>query len=400
MSSLPDYSCSRAILIGTATYKDSRFPSVPAAANSLTGMREVLTDPRLCGWPSERITFLRDPAESPRLIQRLRRLAKETKDVLLVYFVGHGTILRRGKLCLAISDTDADDPDITGLEYDRIRDALLDSPARMKVVILDCCYAGRAIEALAANETGIADSTDIRGVYTMTASDQIAHVPPPNGQADVATSFTGEFLDLVRKGVYGGPIQLTMSDIYVHLRYRLQARGLPEPNQRGTDTASMFAFVRNAARDRDRQSRTQSGHGLVILDAIYDAMVAHARVEHPNTACGVIAGPSGSDRPKRFIPMWNAEESPIFWRFDTKQQMTAWLEMDRVDEQPVIIYYSHTATPAYPSRTTIAYAAEPHAHYVIVSTRDLPEVEVRSFSIVDGVVTEEDIHVVSSYDYL
>jgi len=79
--------------------------------------------------------------------------------------------------------------------------------------------------------------------------------------------------------------------------------------------------------------------------------------------------------------------------------------MDDRDEEPVVIYHSHTATEAYPSRTDISYANEPGAHYVLVSTRDgahAPDydgpVEFRSYRIVDGVVTEEEVRVVPSYD--
>ena len=32
----------------------------------------------------------------------------------------------------------------------------------------------------------------------------------------------------------------------------------------------------------------------------YDAIVAHAKRDHPDEACGVVAGPAGSDRPERF----------------------------------------------------------------------------------------------------
>jgi proteasome lid subunit RPN8/RPN11 len=64
------------------------------------------------------------------------------------------------------------------------------------------------------------------------------------------------------------------------------------------------------------------------------------------------------------------------------------------DEEPVVIYHSHTATEAYPSRTDIAYASEPNAHYVLVSTREPERTEFRSFSIVDGVVAEEPVEVV------
>lgn len=78
--------------------------------------------------------------------------------------------------------------------------------------------------------------------------------------------------------------------------------------------------------------------------------------------------------------------------------------MDERDEEPVVIYHSHTATEAYPSRTDINLAQEPGAHYVLVSTRDGADdpvydgpVEFRSYRIVDGEVTEEEVRVVGSY---
>ena len=109
---------------------------------------------------------------------------------------------------------------------------------------------------------------------------------------------------------------------------------------------------------------------LVIQADLVDAMVAHARADHPDEACGVIAGPEGADRPERFIAMLNAERSPTFYRFDSGEQLKVWRAMDEADEVPVVIYHSHTATEAYPSRTDISYASEPDAHYVLISTRD------------------------------
>ena len=124
---------------------------------------------------------------------------------------------------------------------------------------------------------------------------------------------------------------------------------------------------------------------------IVDAIVAHARRDHPDEACGIVAGPIGSDRPVRLVPMTNAERSPTFYRFDSLEQLRVWREMDDRDEEPVVIYHSHTATEAYPSRTDLDLAAEPDAHYLLVSTRDDDDVEIRSFRIVDRVVTEEEV---------
>jgi [CysO sulfur-carrier protein]-S-L-cysteine hydrolase len=137
---------------------------------------------------------------------------------------------------------------------------------------------------------------------------------------------------------------------------------------------------------------------LTLDSAIRDAIVAHARADHPDEACGIVAGPIGSDHAVRFVPMTNAERSPTFYRFDSHEQLRVWREMDDRDEEPVVIYHSHTATEAYPSRTDISLAQEPNAHYVLVSTRSPDEVEMRSYRIVDGTVTEEELRVVQTLD--
>jgi proteasome lid subunit RPN8/RPN11 len=138
---------------------------------------------------------------------------------------------------------------------------------------------------------------------------------------------------------------------------------------------------------------------LSIRRELVDAIVAHARRDHPDEACGVVAGPTGSDRPTRFVPMLNAARSPTFYEFDSADLLRLYKDMDANDEEPVVIYHSHTATEAYPSRTDIALAQEPRAHYVLVSTRDGADVdgpaEFRSFRIVDGNVAEEEIEVVA-----
>jgi len=136
---------------------------------------------------------------------------------------------------------------------------------------------------------------------------------------------------------------------------------------------------------------------LVIRRDLVDAMVAHARRDHPDEACGVLVGPAGSDRPERIVEMTNAERSPTFYRFDSMEQLRLWRAMDAADEVPVVIYHSHTATEAYPSRTDVSIAQEPDAHYVLLSTSDPQVHELRSYRIVDGEVAEEPVEVVESY---
>lgn len=134
---------------------------------------------------------------------------------------------------------------------------------------------------------------------------------------------------------------------------------------------------------------------MLILDrSVRDAIVSHARRDHPDEACGIVAGPAGSDRPERVVEMTNAARSMTQYEFESAEQLRVYREMDDRDEEPVVVYHSHTATEAYPSRTDISYASEPQAHYVLVSTRDEDTTEFRSYRITDGVVTEEPVTVV------
>jgi len=136
---------------------------------------------------------------------------------------------------------------------------------------------------------------------------------------------------------------------------------------------------------------------LRISRELVGSIVAHARQDHPDEACGVIAGPIGSDSPQRFIPMINSARSPNFYEFDSSDLLKLYREMDANNEDPIVIYHSHTHTEAFPSRTDVAYASEPGAHYVVVSTRETGNddgpYEFRSFRIIDGEISEEEVEI-------
>ncbi|MBS44222.1 MAG: peptidase [Nocardioides sp.] len=137
---------------------------------------------------------------------------------------------------------------------------------------------------------------------------------------------------------------------------------------------------------------------LTLDQATYDRIVAHAKRDHPDEACGIVAGPEGSDRAERVVEMVNAAGSPTFYEFDSTELLELYKQMWDNDEEPVVVYHSHTATEAYPSPTDVKLASEPGAHYVLVSTREHGNnqgpVEFRSYRIVDGEVTEEEVTVV------
>lgn len=250
-----------AVLVGVSAYEDAGFRPIRAARNSAEAMRELLTDPALCGWPPERVKVILNPLSAVDLATRIADLAENTTGVFLLYFVGHGVLSARAELCLALTSTRMNRPKISGLAWDVLAEVLHTSPARVRLAILDCCFAGQAIEALAADSgPSLADLTHVEGVYTLTATtrNRTAHVPPPDQQDLACTSFTGELRDLIRAGIQDRPARLTLGDIYPVLRQRLRAKGLPTPNQRGTDTVHQFPFTANPANPADTVIKADS----------------------------------------------------------------------------------------------------------------------------------------------
>ena len=130
---------------------------------------------------------------------------------------------------------------------------------------------------------------------------------------------------------------------------------------------------------------------LELPQAMVDRVVAHARRDHPDECCGVIAGRDGVAT--RLFEMQNAERSPTGFVFDSAEWLTVYRDVDDSDEDLLVVYHSHTMTEAAPSRTDITWSRETEfAHWLLVSTRAETD-EVRSYTIADGVVTEEEVRV-------
>ena len=123
--------------------------------------------------------------------------------------------------------------------------------------------------------------------------------------------------------------------------------------------------------------------------AFADAIVDQAKAEHPNEACGLVAG---TDRTAtKLFKMTNAERSPVIYRMDPAEQLRVFNEIDESGLDLVAIYHSHTRSPAYPSSTDVALAYYPDAVYLIVSLADMDAPDLRGFEIREGKVAEIEL---------
>ena len=130
---------------------------------------------------------------------------------------------------------------------------------------------------------------------------------------------------------------------------------------------------------------------LELPREMVDQVIAHARRDHPDECCGVIAGRDG--RVTRLFEMDNADRSPTGFTFDSQQWLKVYRDIDDADEDQLVVYHSHTATEAYPSRTDILWSQNTEfQHWLLVSTRADTD-ELRSFVITDGEVVEEELRI-------
>ncbi|WP_405578386.1 hypothetical protein [Streptomyces sp. NBC_01092] len=255
------------MLIGVPKYEHPEFPPIPAALNSLQAVRDLLLDSTLCGWKDHQVTVIDDVSSAEKLIVQVANLVKGVTGNLLLYLVGHGMLSTSGELCLVMPRTQPEYPKYTGLVWRNLAEVLLLSPAKARITIMDCCFAGQAIEALGTGDAQVlADLTQVNGSYTLTATtrNRTAHVVPLGEQTTKPTSFTEHLCDVVRSGIPGRSPHLTLNDIYPVLRTRLQAKGLPLPNQRGTDTAGHVVFARNMAASPAPVEPTISGNSVIL----------------------------------------------------------------------------------------------------------------------------------------
>jgi len=132
---------------------------------------------------------------------------------------------------------------------------------------------------------------------------------------------------------------------------------------------------------------------LQLTRRTWDEMVGHAYDGLPDEACGLLAGPPGTDRCTAFYPCRNSAASSKVYTVDPKDHLHADRDAEGRGLELIGVMHSHTHTEAYPSPTDVAQAPDPGWHYVIVSLRaDAPT--LRSYRIADDSITEEVVSVV------
>ena len=261
---MPSRSDSRVVLAGVASYRS--MPRLPNVLNNLTDLHAALTGDH-GAFDDATITLVADPVQPADLLTPLARAAKQATDTLVFYFAGHGVRDMSDALCLALPGTIDRKADAlrTALPVEAVAAILNASPARRRIVILDCCFSGLVMRAPSAFNLHL---------LTATSRTEKAKALPEHRN----TEFTAHLLELLKNGVPDCPDTVDIGTIYNRLHVTLSAADLPKPHQRTVDRSADTAIARNRGVSLRRRAwfAEQVGHAgdPVAAARMFTAIVA------------------------------------------------------------------------------------------------------------------------------
>ncbi|OON82124.1 caspase, EACC1-associated type [Streptomyces tsukubensis] len=265
MTTLPEPAESRAVLIGTSSYQ--HLPQLPAVESGVVDLATELCDAGVWGLPVQHCTVVTDPQTPSAMLDPVHQAGREASDTLVVYYAGHGMRdAESADLYLSLGAT-REDAGYTAVAYQHLRTALRGAKARRKVVVLDCCFSGRAAKTLDGGAAAIAAQAAVDGAYVLTASPRDRLALAPDGER--YTAFTAELLAILRDGVEGGPELIDLDTLYRALEERLRGKNRPLPQRSQENSVGRLPLARNRARAvRARPA------GPVLATDVRTAMVA------------------------------------------------------------------------------------------------------------------------------
>ncbi|MEU6411735.1 AAA family ATPase [Microbispora sp. NPDC046933] len=304
------------LLVGSGTYAaGSRLTDVAAVPRTISDLGGCLID-RAGLDPSNLVTLV-DPADPREFGTALVQTAKRARDVLVVYYVGHGLVSMRKELHLATRSTidlTQGIPSHQAVPYSIVREVLSECPARLVLVILDCCFSGRAQGSTVRADVDEAFDTAQQGMYLLTSTSRDEAAWAPEDQPH--TAFSGALINLLTTGDPAAPPLLTLDHLYRSLARTLTERGFPRPRRQAADYADQQPIAPNPAYrnvpEKIRQAQDRTGdfspyRGLAAFgpeDADFffgradltATLVRRVLYAPSHTGPLVVIGPSGSGK--------------------------------------------------------------------------------------------------------
>ncbi|MDX3215446.1 caspase family protein [Streptomyces sp. ME02-6991-2B] len=203
----------RAVLVGTGRHvSGSELPGLPSVDTTLDDLQRALRD--VCGMPDDAIHRVPADAGPPDVVAAVEQAVADASGVVLFYYVGHGLLGPGDELYLATYGTESADRVSHAVPYRTVKD-LLSEASGDGVVILDCCFSGRAAVPVSGRSREPFASARPGGSVLLSSASHFALSFAPEGER--RTLFSGRLLQLLERGDPAGSQWLTVDQVYALL---------------------------------------------------------------------------------------------------------------------------------------------------------------------------------------
>ncbi|MFI5914323.1 type VII secretion protein EccCb [Dactylosporangium sp. NPDC051541] len=171
-----------AVLVANSGYL--HLPKLVAPVDEAAELRVILLNPEIGAF--DRVELLRD--ENKTTVERAIADALGAAgpgDLVVIYFSGHGQLSSRGRLFLAVRDSEPTQLAATAISASWLRELLEESDAASTVILLDCCYSGAYVLAGKAAEVNVNQELKAgSGRYVLTATNAVEQAEDAGSSRD------------------------------------------------------------------------------------------------------------------------------------------------------------------------------------------------------------------------
>ena len=249
---------SRAVLFGVANYPSLGL-NVPAAGRNIAELARQLRSDEVCGMSRASVDVVPDPTAED-VLEYVQAAARNVGNngLLVIYFAGHAMRLSGG---LALIPHTKALPDQDHVTVRRLAEQVRGSGARHVLLILDCCYAGRAGVDL--EPVVMEAGAEAEGWQLFAASSGGRAIDAEDGET--YTPFTTALIEVLAKGPVPDPLSheswLTPAEVLTSVaRILATDESLPKPAT--TPVAFERGWVRNPSYQPAATTPRRFAHSL------------------------------------------------------------------------------------------------------------------------------------------
>ncbi len=134
---------------------------------------------------------------------------------------------------------------------------------------------------------------------------------------------------------------------------------------------------------------------ITMKKSDYEKILAYARKERPDEACGLIAGEDREDgvrEIKKVYLLTNIDHTNEHFSIDPKEQLAAVKDMRQAGLKPLGNWHSHPESPSRPSEEDKRLSFDSKASYLILSLMEEDHPVLNSFHVEQrSDVTKEEL---------